>query len=409
MDFTGLVALEDLNGSAFVIANVGEVEEDSAQLYTWVPRLPAAGVTFPIRTCLDNALAAENDNVVAQIKEYLRQVYWLNYIRLHEEVDKYRGQHQAAAAVAYLRMLAVREGLANPETVPAENHCVYNLCRYDDRIPELMFGEVAWYEAVMAEAQRAVGNDGVVTAVAFRAQYTGGLGTGQNNVRPIRYRPKPALPAGALKLLREQFTDMVCLVAFMFRTRGHHWTTDMDGTYRKLWRGCVRSEGRETLLCDWESCSRHVLKSVYPSDLDEYWRHSIRMSKCSAKLAIRWDAPCAGTASIVALRRGYDDLVAAFPVLSEKMAAGVEALEEQEDKVRQHRWATSVNARYYGVPQTRIDERALAPLAACVMAALEQFCEDAPLAKSKALERLANSAPLSLIFRFSALYKFDFI
>lgn len=97
-------------------------------------------------------------------------------------------------------MLAAINGLYRPGETPSVVHCTYNEAKIAD-------------DTIMQEAKAIVIDDAIAKAAR-----------------------------GWLKKHVEDFCDIVCLVAFMFRQRGHHYIEDMDERYKTMWRRCERDE-----------------------------------------------------------------------------------------------------------------------------------------------------------------------
>jgi hypothetical protein len=89
------------------------------------------------------------------------------------------------------------------------------------------------------------------------------------------------------------------------------------------------------------------------------------------------------------------DLSQAFPAWAVKNQVNIERLILAVEYLINNRWSGSINHNYYGIPVRVYDESSYAALAATVLAALDTFAENAKLAESKALQRIANGAPIT--------------
>jgi hypothetical protein len=105
------------------------------------------------------------------------------------------------------------------------------------------------------------------------------------------------------------------------------------------------------------------------------------------------NAPAAGTAVIVACRRGYDYLKMAFSGVADKMVVAVAPLETLENELATSRWSLSVNQKSYGISNGKPAVNRLAPLAATILA-LKNSPVGLNLTESKALKRVASSSPI---------------
>jgi hypothetical protein len=193
--------------------------------------------------------------------------------------------------------------------------------------------------------------------------------------------------------LRAKFTNMLCCVAYMFRIRGHHYMDGFNAKYAALWRKCLYEEDDPGL--HWKFIARYAFHAIYPDTLDDIWRNAVLNARCAGALMKRFDCAPAGIASIVALRKGLDDLAMNFPSILVKCRRAIEHLEELEVIVTNHRWAGSINRRFYNGPPVVVDESILASLAATILGAIGVFCPDAPLNDSRALQRLASNARIT--------------
>ena len=110
--------------------------------------------------------------------------------------------------------------------------------------------------------------------------------------------------------LQGNFTNVVGIVAFVFRTRGHHYMKDFNDVYIKLW-GKLRTSC--TILDNnWEGVATIALHAVYPMILDEYWKLAVDTCTVDNSLRLRFNAPSAGTAAVRAIDVGLNDVGAIF-------------------------------------------------------------------------------------------------
>lgn len=90
------------------------------------------------------------------------------------------------------------------------------------------------------------------------------------------------------------------------------------------------------------------------------------------------------------LDSGIRDLKVIAQGVEKVLGEETKYLEELIELGKVHRFAGSVNAKYYGAKRIQINERKLAALAATVYACLNALTETAPLKESPALRRMAN-------------------
>jgi len=332
---------EDYNGECFVLGSEGEIEEEDYSQVLWLPVAADRPANWPYGISLSNAGLTGD----VGCRRYLESVIWYNYNWMRANAAHIT--EREAFRIAYIRMLVVRQGYVDPDAGPAEHNARYNLARY-------------------------------VPATA----------------RDTASDPAPAGSGNEWRAsCRKKFTNMICITAFFFRVRGHHFQEGFEERYKAVWRKCLYDEDEPGLK--WEYIARNSLHAIFPDDLDEIWRHSVEVSRCAGALIKRFDSAPAGIAGISAIRRGVNDIGMILPRVPNLVPDAVEHLLECENLVRGHRWAGSVNRRFYNAPQIRIDEAKLASLAAVIMAGLEQFAPNNPLGKSAALKRIAANAPIT--------------
>lgn len=260
-----------------------------------------------------------------------------------------------AIVIAFHRLLAVAQGLVSPAFAPADFNVDYS-------------------EAVrLTEAQTvaALGEAGVPTEAQIGA----------------------ALTADVKRRVRTTFTDRVCLVAFVFRARGHHWMDSLEDLFQRVWRKTRHPENE--LHISFKNLARTALHAVYPQVLDAFWVDSVRANRCNGALAKRLDVAPAGFAGPHVLWQGLEDLKMIAPGLHHRVAAAHAYLEQQLAWARQDRWNGSVNARYYGAERGNLEEKRLGSIAATIKAAIDTLTDGAPLGKSPALQRIATNAPIT--------------
>ena len=179
-----LIVLEDLNGTHYLGLNEGENLQPSHDKQVVFPH------DFPRAV---NPMEIVNVSVDQAVSFIRHNAYHLHTSEIPVTI-------QQCFLIAFLRLLAVKNGLISPAFAPNTFYVEYN--------EAISMSEQATNAA--AAAFDAVG----ITEAAFGATLT----------------------AAVRKTLRETFTDRVCLLAFVFRSRGHHWTADYEALYEKVWR-----------------------------------------------------------------------------------------------------------------------------------------------------------------------------
>lgn len=270
-------------------------------------------------------------------------------------------QDKEIAVCSYLRLFAVQEGLIS-DAYEAKAHNV----NYNDAV-------------------RCVNNAAVINAI------------GANNVGvaddATLNRIMATVNEGELRKIAENFFNMVCMVAFFFRVRGHHYVDELEGRYANLWARCRMQDFAQPVAAKvWTTYGLHA---IMPDVLDAAWNHARRAAMIAGALSKRYDCAAAGMAGIVVVKAGVDDLVMVAPGLRTNLDEAMNYLDEMANRLRGNRWYGSINARYYGAPHATIDEKKLAAIASAVYAVLATVAPESDLNKSAALKRIARGAPIT--------------
>lgn len=194
--------------------------------------------------------------------------------------------------------------------------------------------------------------------------------------------------------ITHNFSNYVCLLAYMFRAKGHHYITgaDYEDTYTRLWSKV--SAHVNPLASTWAQRYTIGLHSIMPDVLDSFWRWSARLSRIAAPLVLRLNVPAAGTAAPFALLVGWDDAKNAYGRLLQADEGLYHDLVGLVELCRRHRWRHGINARYYGEDASRLQLQVFTPMAATVAGVYESVAEGATLLDSKSLQREARGSPL---------------
>jgi len=256
---------------------------------------------------------------------------------------------QEAGAIAFHRLVAARLGLVSPKFNAQNYHVDYN------------------------------------DAIQLDHDQTDALGV-INNLAGL-------VPEAMQNDINDNFVDRVAIVAFVFRGRGHHYLDDYEELYRRVWRKCRYDE--EGLHLSWQLIATAALHGIMPEILDNFWRDECTAGHVNGALIKRFDVAPAGAAGPHVLHQGVLDLVMIAPGIRDRLIEAIRYLEQVLNELSQHRFAGSVNHRYYGAPRVAFDEKRLGAIAATIKAALDQLTDDAPLGKSPALIRIARNAPIT--------------
>lgn len=333
------LAIDDYNGEIFQLGGEGEIETEDASQICWVsvarPANWVAGTVMP-----GVAHAARGASEI-----WLNECFTLNVENLVAIVDPVTGARLIGDAIvqviAYIRMILIRQGWVNEANKDAG--LMYNLCRVAGAAP--------------------------VAIVA------------------------PTITVPVRGVLRGKIMDLVCMCAYFFRIRGHHYQDDFEARLTAVWRKAQHAE--DNIGVPWIYVMRHALHAIQPLKLDEIWLTAARDTTCAGTLQKRISSRPAGAANVAALRRGVDDLMAVMPKIGERLEEAIANLEAHELLLDAHRWNGSVNHRFYGTARIPMDEGRFGAMASIIYGALQAFCPTAPLARSIALHRMADNAPIT--------------
>jgi hypothetical protein len=339
-----IVALadEDLNGQLYVPGAEGEREEIvEINLIPYGHALPAAA---------DGAHGQAVPFTVAQANRFI--ALQINHCRIIGLPPANAGR------IAYLRFLSARAGLISPNF--ALNR--YNV-RYNDSVR-------------LTEAQT-----NLAIATIMHADQD-----------VYRVAALAVLNVANRTNLRKWFSDLVCIVAFVFRVRGHHYLPILNDLYDRVWTKCLHDPA--LLGLTWELIAGASLHAIMPLVLDEFWHIAKDNAQCAGALIKRWDSAPAGVAAPLVVKKGVDDIKMVFPGVENRVKDDLEYVNQCVEYIKNHRWEGSVNARYYGVGRYHVDEGRMCAIGAVVLGIYNELAPGSDLRASPALQRLAGNAPV---------------
>jgi hypothetical protein len=211
----------------------------------------------------------------------------------------------------------------------------------------------------------------------------------RKDLKPIR----DVLTKDIIHDVSTTFYDRVCLVAFVFRARGHHYLPDYQQLYSRVWNKCRYATNQ--LHISFLNLATLAFHAIFPIVLDQFWTEAVINMNCNGALSKRYDVAPAGSAGPYVLHQGILDIEMVAPGLGNKLKDAYLYLNQVLDDLRKHRFNGSVNARYYAAQRVAFDEKRVSAIAATIYAALNSLTDNAPLADSPALQRIANNAPIT--------------
>lgn len=338
--------LDDLNGECFVLGASGEGEQKDPSLLFHISE------EFLKDFQQGSRYDQQSDTGKQHMQALLEETYKVNVAMLLEDDVKLAAED--ARKVAYFRMLMLRDGLIEYADSPADHHCRYTLVE-----------------------------------VYKKGQHNGLL---QKHAAEIQTKIDDKIR----KKMRLLLTNAICMVAYVFRVRGHHYIAGMDELYNNLFRRTL--SGEDTFMLSWKLFARETVKVIFPDSLDRFWRQTIDEGKVAGTLVKRFDSLPAGSAGVGALYKGLVDLRNVFPVYIEKHQESFDYIEGIVRQIQDERWCGSINHSFYNQRLITVNESRIQQLAAVVLGALNTLAPQSPLRNSAALKRLADNSPLTGAF-----------
>lgn len=376
---------EDLNGECFIVGASGEKEEWKNERIMYIVR------NCPFNRGSIEVPGPDFDGADQSHTAWLDLLLRLNY---HQQIEVLVPENPVPAAVngvvgprpvrvpdaqiamkamkvAYLRTMGLRMNLFHWNGTPAGH-----LTKYAEYRMFTWAQLQVWAREFFSDDTIAI--DGLVSARLAIPRIPNFA-----DAANVRWR----------NAVRPKIIDMVCMIAYFFRVRGHHWTQEMEARYSAVWRKAQYDEDNVGL--DWQFVAHNAFHAIFPDDLDRIWIRAVNEEICAGALIKRIHSKPAGVAGISAMNAGVADLRMIVPRALDYAEAAVEHLDALNVIVDQHRWAGSVNRRFYGGPQVAVDETKLSALAAIILAGLDQLAPQSPLRNSKALQRIASNAAMT--------------
>jgi hypothetical protein len=345
----------DINGEFYVVGQQGEIEtlDDHRKLYLRTSDSGNFGFARPLNVNTNEEKAA--------VVRAIQANYW-GLVHAGSYTDNnVRPSAVSAMRIAYLRVVALVKGFIDVTGTPAAHNV-----RYTD--VELIPDGYVYPEIPIGPNQTpAHANNAVVPGFAADQAW-------RNSVNA--------------KVL-----NMVCLVAFFMRARGHHWTVETQEKYVNIWHRCLYDEDNPGL--DWMYIAHHAFHCIFPDNLDYIWTVAVENSRCAGALIKRYDVFSAGTAALGAIEAGRRDLDLVFPAIRNLLEDAYLELDRCLAFLQAHRWNGSINRRFYGGDALRVNEKLLGSLAAVILGGLALGDGASPLRQSAALRRVATNAPIT--------------
>jgi len=340
-----------VNGDILVHTTEGVVYDNSAQYVVPVP------TDYPV------AADPTNFPAIPITRVHATAFLMLNTYMINLAVPAIN--LQTASFLAYYRFLAVKYGLASPRYMANAYNVGYNQCVVLPG-PNGTSGDVN-------------GNNDHGIPAANKAAVQAAIVA---NITVVNTRH-----------INTTFTNIVCLLAYMFRTRGHHFIPDMQEKYERLWGKCKAAQTDKHGT--FEQIVTIGLHCVFPQLLDRFWARAMELGTCDAVIALRYTAYSAGTSLFNVVDQGIRDLLTVIPKVADVLPDEIEYVRSQNTILKNNRWAHSVNARLYGADPTRLDESRVGVVAALIRSCIDALANDSPILESKALARAAKLAPIA--------------
>lgn len=200
--------------------------------------------------------------------------------------------------------------------------------------------------------------------------------------------------------LGKQATNLICLCAYIFRWRGHHFKDEYENDVKLKWHKNTNAEALQLTGKELGKALTYGLHAIFPIVLDDFWLDSAENGRCCRPFAIRINVPCAGTAAYFSIYAGVDEAKMLMGSGMSQYKDKVDALDALVNDLLDNRWKGGVNRNFYNAPENKVTETTFSTIAAAVQGinTVEDSVTD--LGKSKSLERVSKSSPVvNTIFR----------
>lgn len=328
--------IDAMNGDIYVHNDSGELDEMNEAYRYWFPaRWPDLDAKGKI---------AEGDMTAELVEDFLGANF--------DELKKVAKDDVRAAKLAFLRLIAAINGLVHPKT----DYKAHNV-RYHE-----------------------VGH--CARSSSFGVEYKEYLENFAKVENP--------------HLIRMEFSNTVCLVAIMFRARGHHYMDSMKARYVELWKKNKEIAHAVWKDDDWQYVATYGLHAILPDILDDFLVNQASVSKIANPYIKRSNCPAAGTAFWFALYDGIGNLRAVMGKRIDQYADQIQYVTDVVNRLssRNERWTGSINRSFYGGAPLDAKVERVRELAAAVKGILDPEDVKSRLKESPALARVAEGAPI---------------
>jgi len=200
-----------------------------------------------------------------------------------------------------------------------------------------------------------------------------------------------------LTSMAKQATNIICLCAYFFRSRGHHFKESFEDDVAAKWSKNLNAGAFCPTALEWGAIFTRGLHAIFPDDLDNFWSTSIDEHQVCRPFALRYNVPCAGTAPFFALYAGITEARLIMPGAFKSQTVLLEQLESVCTDLLINRWKGGINRTFYRGAALNIKEGTFAALAAIVYGLNTPAENVTALGRAPSLARVAGSAPLTTI------------
>jgi len=327
-----------MNGDLFVANDAGEADEFVAK----------NAVFFPLSWPTDVKENVPMNPTVAQVTGFFAY-NWSYLTNIIPEVN-------LRAKTVYLRFLAARLGLMHPNFNKANNRVRYN--------------EAVWV------------TQDTVNSVDVGASST------------AMVKAFDALPEAHRLGLQKQFTNLIGIVAIMFRSRGHHYLDEMADRYDSLWAKNRNAPQDLFKKNEWAHVATTAFHAIFPMILDRVLVNGAALGTLCNPFILRHDGPCAGTAVWYATYAGVANVQTIAGTKNRLLLGQIEILNRVMARLRADRWLGGINRNFYGAAQLDVDVKAIQELVAAVRGMVDPAEIQSTLKDSQALTRTAKQSPI---------------
>jgi len=329
--------LAAINGDAYVSNDMGEAELGNPEYRVYIP--------YDLRD-----IDFKNMNAV-----HRSAIIVTNYLALKKVEMSNRQRYKCAV----IRAICLQNGWMDYKAKPEDHNVAYNeavLMKEGE-----VFGDVKAYTDARAE----------IVAESKAYEHTANL--------------------------RKQVTNIVCLVAYIFRVRGHHYLPDYQQRYEELWAKNTNCAKGVVDKDDWRYLATVATHAIMPYRLDKVYTDAVSKGDVYSAMHIRVNAPAAGTAVWFVLSNGLRAIETITGGFASTIRSRIGEVHDYVEHLLINRWEGAINRRFYGARDATKSINKYIDLAGIAHGAndVDDEVKVSGVSKAQSLIKVANASPIN--------------